>query len=65
MALFYIYSGPKIRVKIIILISQPKHMLLVLKRSVSMRRVFGHQKHMFKLMGKIMTLLHLTGPMIF
>ena len=39
-------------------ISQPKHMLWVLKRTVSMRR---HPKHMLKLMGKkISTILHLN-----
>ena len=38
--------------KIIFFISHPKHMLLVLKRTVSMRRFFEHPKHMFKLMGK-------------
>ena len=35
------------------LISQAKHMLWVLKRTVLMRRFFEHQKHnMFNLMGK-------------
>ena len=34
--------------KIIFLISQPKHMLRVLKRTIS----FEHPKHMFKLVGK-------------
>ena len=36
---------------IIVLISQPKHMLWVLKRMFSMSS-FEHPKHMFKLMGK-------------
>ena len=41
------------------LISQPKHMLWVLKRIVSMRQFFEHQKHMLTIMGKkIFTLLH-------
>ena len=41
-----------------LLISQPKHMLWVLKRTVSMRGSFEHQKHMFKLIDeKIITLL--------
>ena len=31
------------------LISQPKHMLWVLKRPVSMRRFFEHPKHMLKI----------------
>ena len=40
------------------LIFQPKHMLWVLKRTVSMRRFFEHPKHMLKLMGKkIFTIL--------
>ena len=44
--------------KINFLISQPKHMLWVLKLTVSMRRFFQHPKHMFKLMGKkIITIL--------
>ena len=34
------------------LISQPNHMLWVLKRTVSMRRSFKRQKHMLKVMGK-------------
>ena len=34
------------------LISQPKHMLWVLKRNVSMRLFFERPKHMLKLMGK-------------
>ena len=38
--------------KIIFLISEPKHMLWVLKWTVSMRRFFEHPQHMFKLMGK-------------
>ena len=33
-------------------ISQPNHMLWVLKRTVSMRRSFKRQKHMLKVMGK-------------
>ena len=33
-------------------ISQPKVMLWVLKRTVSLRQLFGHSKHMFKLMDK-------------
>ena len=36
----------------IFLITQPKHMLWVLKRTVSMKGSFGHPKHMFNLMGK-------------
>ena len=43
------------------LISEPKHMLWVLKRTVSMRRFFVHPKHMFKLMDyKIFTILRST-----
>ena len=38
--------------QIIHLISQPKHMLLVLNRTVSIRRVFEQLKHMFKLKVK-------------
>ena len=39
--------------KLHFLISQPKHMLWVLKRTVSMRRFFfEHPKHMLKLTGK-------------
>ena len=34
------------------LISKPKHMLWVLKRTVSMRRFFWAPKHMLRLMGK-------------
>ena len=37
--------------KIIITISHPKHMLWVLKRTVSMSS-FEHTKHMFKIIGK-------------
>ena len=37
---------------IIFFISHPKHMVWVLKRTVSMRRSLEHPKHMFKLMGK-------------
>ena len=37
--------------QIIFLISQPKHMLWVLKRTISMRWFFWAPKHMFKLMG--------------
>ena len=33
-------------------ISQPKHMLWVLKRTVSMRRFFKHPKHIQKIMDK-------------
>ena len=41
-----------------LLISQPKHILWVLKRTVSMRRVFEHPKHILKLVGKkILTIL--------
>ena len=44
--------------KIIFLISQPKHMLWVLIRTVSMRQFFEHPKRMFKLLGKkIITIL--------
>ena len=40
------------------LISQQKHMLWVLRRTVSMKRSFEHPKHMLKLMGeKIFTIL--------
>ena len=40
----------------IFFIFHPKHMLWVLKRTVSMRHMF---KHMFKLLGKnIFTILH-------
>ena len=38
--------------KINFLISKPKRMLWVLKRTVSMNRSFEHPKHMLKLMGK-------------
>ena len=38
--------------KVIFLISQTKHLLWVLKRTVSMRRFFGAPIHMFKVMGK-------------
>ena len=38
--------------KIIFLISQPKHMIWVLKRTFSMKRFFQSHKHMLKLMGK-------------
>ena len=47
--------------KINFLISQPKHMLWVLKRTVSMRQFFVLIKHMLKLMGKktlVFTILH-------
>ena len=37
--------------KIIFLISQPKHMQWVLKRTVSLRRFFENPEHMFELMG--------------
>ena len=41
-----------------LLISQPKHMLWVLKRTVSVGGSFEHPKHMLKLMGKeIFTML--------
>ena len=40
--------------KTIFFISHAKHMLWVLKRTVSMRQFFEHPKHMFKLMGKKM-----------
>ena len=44
--------------KSIFFISHPKHMLWVLKRTVSLRRFFLALKHMFKLMGKeIITVL--------
>ena len=38
--------------KIIFLITQPKHMLWVLKKPYRGDRSFEHLKHMFKLMGK-------------
>ena len=38
--------------KIIFLISEPKHMFWVLKRTASMKRFFWAPKHMFKLMSK-------------
>ena len=49
--------------------SQPKHMLWVLKRTVSWRRFLEHPKHMFKLMvKKIITFyikkVPLTGTMV-
>ena len=47
--------GPQIRViisKFIFLISQPKHLLWVLKRTISLRSTFEHPKDMFKLIGK-------------
>ena len=44
--------------KTIFLISQPKHMLWALKRTVSMRRSYEQPKHMLKQMGKkIFTIL--------
>ena len=49
--------------KIIFLISQPKHILWVLKRTISytqMNHLNEHQKHKIKLMGKkTITILHL------
>ena len=40
------------------LISQPKYMLWILKRTVSMRGSFEHPEHMLKIMGKkIFTIL--------
>ena len=58
--------------EIIFLISQPKHMLWVLKRNVLMRRFFEQPKHMFKLMDKkIIAILGFfffffcfTGPLV-
>ena len=45
-------------------ISQPKHMLWVLKRTVSTRRSFEHPKYMFKLIDKkIIAEKCFTGPM--
>ena len=38
--------------KLFFLISKPKHMLLVLKRTVSMRPFFWHTKHVLKLIGR-------------
>ena len=44
-----------------ILISQPKHILWILKRTVSMRQTFLYPNHMLKLMGKnIFTTLRST-----
>ena len=40
------------QLKIIFLISSPKNILWVLKSIVSMKKLFEHQKDMFKLMGK-------------
>ena len=37
------------KLKSIFLISKPKHILWVLKRTISMRRSFEHPKHMLKL----------------
>ena len=58
-----IHSSPpdqSVLQKIIFLISQPKHMLWVLIRTVSMRRSLEHPKHMFKLMGKkIITIIRI------
>ena len=51
----YSNSGLQIRVhtrKLFFFIPQPKHMLWVLKRTVSMRRFFLAPKNMFKLMHK-------------
>ena len=45
-------NDKSVYLKIIFLISQPKHMLQVLKRTVSMRGFLEHPKHMLKLMGK-------------
>ena len=40
------------------LIFQPKHVLWVFKRTVSMRRLFQHPKHMLEMMdSKIFTIL--------
>ena len=39
-------------IKYIFLISETKHILWVLKRTVSMRHSFQHQKHMYKQMDK-------------
>ena len=47
------------------LIPQPKHMLWVLKRTVSMRRLFSeHTKHMFKLIHVDMENNNLTSTLI-
>ena len=70
---FRLIAGLQIRMhtrKLFVFISQPKHMLWVLKRTVLMRRFICAPKHMFKLMGmKIITILRfkkncLTGPML-
>ena len=47
--------------KIIFLISQPKHMLWVLKRTVSMRRFFEHPKHIFEVMVKVKEINAILG----
>ena len=57
-----------LELKIIFLISQPKHMLWVLKRTVSMRQSFEHAKHMFRLKDKerntiLPSKVCLAGPM--
>ena len=41
-----------VKLKVNFLISQPKHMLWVLKRTVSMIQFFQQPKQMFYLMGK-------------
>ena len=56
-----IYRPPDkgVYLKIILLISPSKHMLLVLKRKSAMKGSFKHPKYMFKLIGKkIITILH-------
>ena len=40
------------QLKLFFLNTQPKHMLWILKRAVSVRRFFEHPKHMLKLMDK-------------
>ena len=56
-----IYRPPdkSVYLKIILLISQSKHMLWVLKRKSAMRGSFKLPKYMFKPIGKkIITILH-------
>ena len=57
----WIYPRPpdkSVYLKIIFLISQPKHMLWVLKRTSRCDGSFEYPKHMFKLIGKkIITIL--------
>ena len=60
-------SHKSVKLKIIFIISQPEHMLWVLKRTVSMMGdgSFEHTIHMFRIMGKnIITILRSKIPLI-